>query len=125
MSGSASTFGGRMKVATGHCDTDNCSPILPNMPTDSSVLNGLACPSCVSGDSTLCYSQDTQQCTGSEDMCVLISTRVAGGPKQSTAFRGCSSKNICDFGSQTYLLNGIATDFNFFCSGKGAGSRSP
>ncbi|XP_072282872.1 uncharacterized protein [Pyxicephalus adspersus] len=116
LSGSLSTNGARIKSAVSCCNTDNCTPSLPSLPGDSSVSNGLTCRSCVSADSTWCYTSDTIQCTGNENMCLLQTTKISGSVSLSTAIRGCSTKSFCDFGSQSSSIDGLSTEVKFICT---------
>ncbi|CAJ0933853.1 unnamed protein product [Ranitomeya imitator] len=46
------------------------------VPSRNSTQNGLVCRTCTSPDSTWCYTSDTMQCTGDEDMCILQTTKI-------------------------------------------------
>ncbi|XP_040182762.1 phospholipase A2 inhibitor and Ly6/PLAUR domain-containing protein-like [Rana temporaria] len=111
----------RMKMATSCCETNECTPTLPSMPRDTSGSNGLTCPSCLSADSTSCNTSDTMQCTGDENMCLLQTTKISGHIEGATAVRGCATKSICDFGSQTSSTQGISTEVKFICTNGSTG----
>ncbi|CAH2318624.1 Hypothetical predicted protein [Pelobates cultripes] len=98
MNGSITFNEGSTRTGISCCNTDNCTPPVPSLPQLSTQQNGLTCRSCISGTSNWCYTSDTIQCTGNEDMCLLQATTIAG---LKTAIRGCATKSICDLGSQT------------------------
>ncbi|KAG8550147.1 hypothetical protein GDO81_028171 [Engystomops pustulosus] len=115
--GSISMVQATIKTGISCCDTDNCTPILPTVPTPSSNSNGVTCRSCITADSTWCYTSDTIQCTGDENMCLLQSTEISG--ELSTAIRGCSTKSFCDLGSQSTSVGGVTTNVKFICTSGG------
>ncbi|XP_077116217.1 uncharacterized protein LOC143770462 [Ranitomeya variabilis] len=119
--GSISTSQLQLMMAVSCCGTDNCTPDLPALPTKSTNSNELVCRSCISADSTWCYTPDTVQCTGDENMCLLQSTKISGSTSSSTAIRGCATKSICDLGSQTATLGGVSVDVKTVCT---SGSKS-
>ncbi|KAM4652878.1 phospholipase A2 inhibitor and Ly6/PLAUR domain-containing protein-like [Discoglossus pictus] len=90
----------KMKYGSSCCNTDNCTPSTPTLPSDSSQLNGQVCQSCVSASSTWCYSGSTVKCTGNETMCALQSTSLSGS---QAAIRGCATKSICDLSSSSIV----------------------
>ncbi|XP_040182763.1 phospholipase A2 inhibitor 25 kDa subunit-like [Rana temporaria] len=112
---------GRVKLGTSCCGTDLCTPTLPSLPGDSSVSNGLTCRSCISADSTWCYTSDTMQCTGNENMCFLQTTKISGTTSSSIAMRGCATKSICDLGSQSSSVAGLKTEVKFICTNGSTG----
>ncbi|XP_069599183.1 urokinase plasminogen activator surface receptor-like [Ranitomeya imitator] len=116
INGSISTSQLQLRMAASCCDTDNCTPDLPELPTKSTNSNGLVCRSCISADSTWCYTPDTIQCTGDENMCLLQSTKISGSPSTSTAIRGCATKSICDLGSKTETFGGLTVDVKTHCT---------
>ncbi|XP_040277284.1 uncharacterized protein LOC120992389 [Bufo bufo] len=86
-------------------------------PTENSTLNGLGCPSCLSDNSTWCYTDETIQCRGDETMCLLLqTTQESGSMSTSTAFRGCTTKSFCDLGSQSQNETGSSTEVKFNCT---------
>ncbi|XP_077312362.1 phospholipase A2 inhibitor NAI-like [Lithobates pipiens] len=87
-----------------------------DVPADNPVPNGLKCPSCLSFYSPWCNSSDTMQCTGNENMCLLQTVHIGEAVPQSTAYRGCATKSICDLGNLCYSHNGILTDVRFHCT---------
>ncbi|CAJ0967373.1 unnamed protein product, partial [Ranitomeya imitator] len=119
--GSISTAQLQLRMAVSCCNTDNCTPDLPALPTKSTNSNGLVCRSCISAGSTWCHTPDTVQCSGDENMCLLQSTKISGSPSTSTAIRGCATKSICDLGSQTETLGSVSVDVKTVCTN---GSKS-
>ncbi|XP_077113479.1 phospholipase A2 inhibitor 25 kDa subunit-like [Ranitomeya variabilis] len=119
--GSISTAQLQLRMAASCCETDNCTPNLPALPTKSTNSNELVCRSCISADSTWCHTPDTVQCTGDENMCLLQSTKISGSASASTAIRGCATKSICDLGSQTSTFAGLTLDVKTVCT---SGSNS-
>ncbi|XP_040277258.1 uncharacterized protein LOC120992370 isoform X2 [Bufo bufo] len=97
-------------------NTTNCA-VNGNSPTDNSPLNGLGCPSCLSVNSTWCYTDETIHCRGDETMCFLMqTTQESGSMSTSTAFRGCASMSICDLGSQSQNKTGSFTVVKINCT---------
>ncbi|XP_068098361.1 phospholipase A2 inhibitor and Ly6/PLAUR domain-containing protein-like [Hyperolius riggenbachi] len=116
-SGSLSVMGGiKMKMVSACCTTDNCTPTLPSLPSDNSSYNQLVCRTCASADSTWCYTSDTIQCTGNENRCLLMTTKVTGSSSASAALRGCATQSICDIGSQSSSVDGLTSDVKFICT---------
>ncbi|XP_040277191.1 phospholipase A2 inhibitor and Ly6/PLAUR domain-containing protein-like [Bufo bufo] len=114
--GSVTLQQGHIRMSTSCCNTDNCAPDLPTFPTTNSTPNGLVCRSCMSADSSWCYTDDTVQCTGDENRCLLMKTYVSGSMSLSTAFRGCATKSICDIGSQSKSFGGVTSSIKFICT---------
>lgn len=119
MKGSISIQGGDIRTVTACCDTDGCTPALPPLPTKSYDDNGLVCRSCVSADSTWCYTSDTLPCTGDENMCLLQTTQLTGPVSTSVAVRGCATKSICDLGSQSQSVGDLSIKVQFICTSDG------
>ncbi|KAM3921581.1 phospholipase A2 inhibitor and Ly6/PLAUR domain-containing protein-like [Leptodactylus fuscus] len=115
--GSMSMLLGNLRMVISCCSTDNCVPSIPALPPTNSSRNGLVCRSCVSADSSWCYTSDTMRCTGEENKCLLQTTKVAG--ILSTAIRGCATKSLCDLGSQSQIIEGVSTDVKFICTSGG------
>ncbi|XP_075462394.1 uncharacterized protein LOC142497880 [Ascaphus truei] len=78
ISGSISIPNGKVKMSSSCCTSDNCTPPIPTLPADNSVMNGLTCRACASADTDECYTSDTMECTGSEKMCLLQTTKKTG-----------------------------------------------
>ncbi|XP_040182912.1 phospholipase A2 inhibitor and Ly6/PLAUR domain-containing protein-like [Rana temporaria] len=104
------------KMATSCCETNGCTPTLPSLPGNSSGSNGLMCPSCMS-NSTWCDTSDTMECKGDEKMCFLYSTKTSGHSSNvSHVMRGCATKSICNFSSQSSSGKEISTEVKFICT---------
>ncbi|XP_041425673.1 phospholipase A2 inhibitor and Ly6/PLAUR domain-containing protein-like isoform X2 [Xenopus laevis] len=119
--GSISIPQAKIKQGISCCFTDNCTPTTPTLPVDSSQQNGLVCRSCISADSTWCYTSDTMQCTGEEKMCILQSTKITGSQSLSTAVRGCATKSICDIGSNSISTPQLSMDVKISCTSGSSG----
>ncbi|XP_071969518.1 phospholipase A2 inhibitor and Ly6/PLAUR domain-containing protein-like [Engystomops pustulosus] len=117
--GSISIKKGHIRMVIACCSSDNCTASIPEFPTQSSIPNGVICPSCVSADSTWCYSPKTIQCRGDESVCLLQTTKVTGSISSSIALRGCSTKSFCDLGSQSQEVGGTSTKVKFICTNGG------
>ncbi|XP_069804346.1 phospholipase A2 inhibitor and Ly6/PLAUR domain-containing protein-like [Dendropsophus ebraccatus] len=118
-SGSITLHNGQIKMVTACCITDNCSPIVSAFPTLSNKTNGVVCRSCLSTNSSWCYTKEKIHCTGDENMCILHSTKVKGKVSGSTSFRGCATKSFCDFGSQFTRAEGTSTKVQYICTSGG------
>ncbi|XP_075134060.1 phospholipase A2 inhibitor and Ly6/PLAUR domain-containing protein-like [Leptodactylus fuscus] len=110
---------GHLVIVTSCCNTDHCTPEIPALPTKSSNPNGVVCRSCMSSDSTWCYTSDTMRCTGDENMCLLQTNKVTGSFSLSTAIRGCATKSICDLGGLSEKIDGLSVDIKFTCTSGG------
>uniref|UniRef100_A0A803JKN1 UPAR/Ly6 domain-containing protein n=1 Tax=Xenopus tropicalis TaxID=8364 RepID=A0A803JKN1_XENTR len=77
-SGSIRIPNGKIKRGISCCYTDDCTPPTPTLPADNNTVNGLVCRTCASADSAWCYTSDTMQCTGDENMCLLQTTEIKG-----------------------------------------------
>ncbi|KAM4015675.1 phospholipase A2 inhibitor NAI-like [Anomaloglossus baeobatrachus] len=119
MKGSITLQQGRIRTVTACCNTDDCAPVVPPLSTINYTRNGLVCRSCVSADSTWCYTSDTMQCTGDENMCLLQTTKITESGTVATAIRGCATKSICDLGSQSQSAAGVSTEVKFICTNGG------
>ncbi|XP_073426666.1 phospholipase A2 inhibitor and Ly6/PLAUR domain-containing protein-like [Dendrobates tinctorius] len=119
--GTISTSELQIRMAMSCCSTDDCTPKIPELPSKGTNLNGLVCRSCLSSDSTWCYTSDTVHCTGDENMCILQTSKLSGSNSSLTAIRGCATKSVCDLGSQTETFAGISMDAKTFCT---SGSKS-
>ncbi|KAM8927410.1 testis-expressed protein 101 [Pelodytes ibericus] len=122
--GSITINGGTIKTSISCCDTAQCTPTTPILPTTSSQLNGKICRSCASATSDWCYTSDTIQCSGNENMCLLQTTKVTVGSQTSAvAIRGCSTKTICDLGSQSVSDGQSSVTVKFICTSGSIGLR--
>ncbi|KAM8927842.1 phospholipase A2 inhibitor NAI-like [Pelodytes ibericus] len=121
LEGSMSIFGKvRSQVGYSCCSTDNCKPTQPQFRAIDTNPNGLVCRSCLAADSEWCYTDETITCTGSENMCLLQTTKIRGPVTATTAFRGCATKSICEIGSQSATHESVSVDSKFICT-NGAG----
>ncbi|XP_068099400.1 phospholipase A2 inhibitor and Ly6/PLAUR domain-containing protein-like [Hyperolius riggenbachi] len=119
MIGSITFNEANIRVAYSCCYTDNCTPPLPTLPERNSTSNGVTCRSCITATSTWCYTSDTIACTGNENMCLLQTTKITGPIKVSTAVRGCSTKSVCDLGSESSSANGVSVEYKHICTSGG------
>uniref|UniRef100_A0A8C5QVD3 UPAR/Ly6 domain-containing protein n=1 Tax=Leptobrachium leishanense TaxID=445787 RepID=A0A8C5QVD3_9ANUR len=79
LKGSITYTGGTIRIGSSCCNTDNCTPSQPTLPAVSSQSNNLTCRTCISASSASCYTSDTIQCTGNENMCLLESSVITTG----------------------------------------------
>ncbi|XP_069811925.1 phospholipase A2 inhibitor and Ly6/PLAUR domain-containing protein-like, partial [Dendropsophus ebraccatus] len=110
---------GHISIALSCCGTDSCTPTIPQLPPKSSTPNGVVCRACRSETSSWCYTSDTLQCTGEENMCFLQTEEVTGGVSSSEAFRGCGTKSHCDFGNSLEKNHGSLIKVSVFCTNDG------
>ncbi|KAM4015672.1 uncharacterized protein ACNLHF_002316 [Anomaloglossus baeobatrachus] len=116
VTGSMNTQQGRMWTAISCCNTDNCTPTIPSLPSVDSTLNGKVCSSCITTSSASCTSSNTMQCSGNENMCLLQSTQSTG-LVPLLGIRGCATKSLCDLGTQNFDVTGVTMQITFTCSG--------
>ncbi|XP_075695164.1 phospholipase A2 inhibitor and Ly6/PLAUR domain-containing protein-like isoform X2 [Rhinoderma darwinii] len=114
---------GQIRMVTACCNTDLCTPTIPTLPTTSVIPNGQVCRSCISVDSDWCYTSDTLECAGGENMCLLQTTKITGSVSLSTAIRGCATMSVCDIGVQSQTIGGISTNVKFICTNGGISVR--
>ncbi|KAM3921583.1 uncharacterized protein RB166_010993 [Leptodactylus fuscus] len=116
--GSLSNSQRRIWASMTCCYTDNCTPTIPPVPAASSTPNGVVCSSCISDGYSGCTSSDTVTCTGDEDTCVLETAKITG-PYRNTFFsaRGCSTKSLCNLGSQVIPVLDTSLKLDFACTG--------
>ncbi|XP_066428756.1 phospholipase A2 inhibitor and Ly6/PLAUR domain-containing protein-like [Eleutherodactylus coqui] len=114
LSGTMSIMNGQFGTVSSCCSSDDCTPTLPTLPTKSYNPNGVICRSCVTAQSTWCYTSDTVQCTGDENMCLLQTTEIPGSG--SGAMRGCATKSFCDIGSQSINTGGSTMKATYTCT---------
>ncbi|CAH2318607.1 Hypothetical predicted protein [Pelobates cultripes] len=98
------------------CYTENCTPPEPTLPKINTQTNGLICRSCIDINSDWCYTSDTVECTGNEDMCYLQTTKIEGLISLNTANRGCTTKNMCELGDQSISAHGMDMKATMKCS---------
>ncbi|XP_073426667.1 phospholipase A2 inhibitor 25 kDa subunit-like [Dendrobates tinctorius] len=119
--GTISTSELQIRMAMSCCSTDDCTPNISELSSKGTNLNGLVCPSCISSDAASCYTSDTVQCTGDENMCILQTSKLSGSMSSLAAIRGCATKSVCDLGRKTETISGISMDVSTFCT---SGSKS-
>ncbi|XP_072282870.1 uncharacterized protein [Pyxicephalus adspersus] len=110
--GSITYFGGKMKMGISCCNTDNCTPLLPQWPADSSQTNGLVCPTCRSQNQYTCTPQMNIQCTGSEQTCIYESAMTAASSESAL---GCASPDLCNVGDYSYSYGSQNIFMGFYC----------
>lgn len=114
VAGSATFLKGTMKLVT-QCFPNNYNLPKVNFSADSSVKNGMQCQNCMAQD-TDCLTSERLQCTGNEDSCFFQASDLTGATSAKTAIRGCSTRNICELGTQTYNALGITSNVKYVCS---------
>ncbi|XP_066428759.1 urokinase plasminogen activator surface receptor-like [Eleutherodactylus coqui] len=114
-SGTMSVKERRMGLSISCCSTDDCTPTLPTLLTKSHNPNGVICRSCVSDQSAWCYTSDTVQCAGDENMCFLQTTEGFF----SSTMRGCATRSYCDLGSQSNNNGGSTINATITCTSGG------
>ncbi|KAG9469432.1 hypothetical protein GDO78_020512 [Eleutherodactylus coqui] len=114
ISGTMSIKQERFGVGISCCNSDNCTPGLLKPLTKSSNPNGVICPSCTTMESTWCDASDKIQCSEDENMCFFKTTEVPG--ELSTAERGCTTRSLCDLGSQSHNTGVSGPKVTFTCT---------
>ncbi|XP_073457856.1 uncharacterized protein [Aquarana catesbeiana] len=104
--GSISYTGGIKKIGISCCDTDNCTPSLPQLPATSSQANGLVCPSC--RGQFWCKQETNIQCTGSEKTCLFQYS-------SSGTVMGCATSTLCDVADYSYYFTYYFVEIYFLC----------
>ncbi|XP_044847663.1 phospholipase A2 inhibitor and Ly6/PLAUR domain-containing protein-like [Mauremys mutica] len=81
-----------LRINTTWCNTDNnCNSAVPEVPTGSTTLNGLQCPTCLSLSADTCDSH-IAPCTGDETYCIDFAGTIQKGSEISTfAAKGCAT----------------------------------
>ncbi|XP_075183281.1 uncharacterized protein LOC142255711 [Anomaloglossus baeobatrachus] len=118
ITGSSSFSGGTMEMAATCCsETDMCTPADPQLPsTNSTQPNGRVCTMCQSINSDGCDTKNTMSCDGNESMCIHFTTTTTVFQTSELAFRGCSTRSICDINQQLFKTNQLMTVYNYVCS---------
>ncbi|XP_073457842.1 phospholipase A2 inhibitor and Ly6/PLAUR domain-containing protein-like [Aquarana catesbeiana] len=84
------------------CESDGCTPPIPNLPLSNNTENGKNCPYCVSTNDRSCSDTGNMVCTGDENICGLFKMEASVEPYGTTDIvRGCVSKGFCDLGTWT------------------------
>ncbi|XP_039369274.1 phospholipase A2 inhibitor and Ly6/PLAUR domain-containing protein-like [Mauremys reevesii] len=99
-----------LRINTTRCnDTDNCNSGTLAVPTGSTTVNGLQCPTCFALNVTSCNSQITP-CTGDETYCIdFIGTIQNGSATLSLAAKGCATASTKDIPAGTSLVSAFST----------------
>ncbi|XP_073457867.1 uncharacterized protein [Aquarana catesbeiana] len=104
--GSISYTGGTMKIGISCCNTNNCTPPLPQLPATSFQANGLVCPSCRS--QSPCDQETNIQCTGSEQTCIFQRSTLG-------CVMGCATSTLCDVADYSYKSTNNDVTIQFYC----------
>ncbi|KAM4652236.1 phospholipase A2 inhibitor NAI-like [Discoglossus pictus] len=105
-----------LQMVTSCCSTDNCEAPSQTLPTIGTDKNGLVCRACITATSNWCYTPDTMQCTGDQNMCLLQTSKISGSTSLKIAIRGCATKTICDIGSRTESEGGLTLATKIVCT---------
>ncbi|XP_069811924.1 phospholipase A2 inhibitor and Ly6/PLAUR domain-containing protein-like isoform X2 [Dendropsophus ebraccatus] len=117
--GSISLQDARINMAISCCNTYACTPTIPALIPKSSNPNGVVCRVCTSKTSSWCYTSDTLQCTGEENMCLLQTKEVTGAYSSSIAARGCATKSLCKLGTNLQNVPGSSIKDTIICTDGG------
>lgn len=99
---------GKYRFSSNCCESDNCTPSIPMLPSVNYTYNGKSCPYCLSDSSIGCKSDETMQCMGDENNCALENSEVTGGSDTyKLSVRGCATKGYCDMGTQISESGGV------------------
>ncbi|XP_069058177.1 phospholipase A2 inhibitor and Ly6/PLAUR domain-containing protein-like [Pleurodeles waltl] len=98
------------------CTTNDCLPPTPTVPVTGTTLNGVMCRTCVTGDSTYCYTRDTIECKGIQNKCVHLGIKTTGKVYSTVAFRGCGSPHLCATGTFVSTSEDVTTEITMQCS---------
>ncbi|XP_018082226.2 cell wall protein AWA1-like isoform X2 [Xenopus laevis] len=116
-SASINSTGGSIKMVSSCCNSDNCTPHLPPLPSDSNQLLEITCPTCTNSEFNFCNSEDTMRCSGKESRCIEYSSLSGNSTK---AVRGCATRSSCGpdglDGPEPLTLNIGGFNFTFNCS---------
>ncbi|XP_044847380.1 phospholipase A2 inhibitor and Ly6/PLAUR domain-containing protein-like isoform X1 [Mauremys mutica] len=82
-------------INTSLCNTDNnCNSAVPEVPTGSTTLNGLQCPTCLSLSTDTCDSH-IAPCTGDETYCIDFAGTIRRDSSTSPfAAKSCATASI-------------------------------
>ncbi|XP_069803283.1 uncharacterized protein [Dendropsophus ebraccatus] len=114
--GSMSFGYGRFRMVILCCDTDDCSPPVPPLPTPSYIPNGLICESSASHDSIQLFPPGNIQCTGDEDMCIHHTGHQTEPYSSTETVQGCATKSLCDLSGPLINILGLATEVKNICT---------
>ncbi|XP_077312359.1 phospholipase A2 inhibitor and Ly6/PLAUR domain-containing protein-like [Lithobates pipiens] len=108
---SISHISGIKKFGISCCYTDNCTPSLPKLPTNSPQANGITCPTCRDTKKNNCSPKTNIKCSGNEQMCIRYDV---SSPDAGESLVGCATQSICSLGFNHRLENGYLY-FSFSC----------
>ncbi|XP_075045912.1 phospholipase A2 inhibitor and Ly6/PLAUR domain-containing protein-like isoform X2 [Mixophyes fleayi] len=113
--GSFTVIDKRTRMGVSCCSTNNCTSPLPLLIPGNSAKNGKVCPSCAD-ENEACTGTETMQCLGNENQCLLQVTKKTGLSDGVESYRGCTTKSVCDIGSQTIDFGVIKLEGKFLCN---------
>ncbi|XP_077113477.1 phospholipase A2 inhibitor gamma subunit B-like [Ranitomeya variabilis] len=111
---SMSSLYAQTRMVTSCCDTDDCAPDIPSLPTKLSQPNGLVCRSCQHTD-PWCLTSETISCRGNENMCAHQTAQLKGPILASVTLWWCASESFCHVDPQVYKSEGIQAEINITC----------
>ncbi|XP_073513694.1 phospholipase A2 inhibitor 25 kDa subunit-like [Phyllobates terribilis] len=114
---SMSSLYAQVRMVTSCCDTDNCTPDIPAIPTKLSQPNGLVCRSCQHTD-PWCLTSKTISCRGNENMCLHQTIQMKGPISFSAAIWHCTSQAFCQLDPLVYKSEGMQAELNLTCRSK-------
>ncbi|XP_071969201.1 phospholipase A2 inhibitor NAI-like [Engystomops pustulosus] len=122
--GSLTYSGNKMTLGLGCCNTDLCTPDLPQLPTESSSSNGVQCGTCSSVASTTCNPTANIACSGNEKRCVAYTQTGTG---TAIVYQGCGTQSLCDLQQFSASYMGFSIQHSFTCGALGivTGGLSP
>ncbi|XP_056399869.1 phospholipase A2 inhibitor gamma subunit B-like [Hyla sarda] len=114
--GSFSVVNKNIRMGVSCCSTDNCTAPLPILPPASTRSNGNVCPMCADTNEA-CEEITTMDCVGSENKCLLQVTEIKGTTGNVQSYRGCTTRSICDIGSQSITMGILSMESTYLCNG--------
>ncbi|XP_044847362.1 phospholipase A2 inhibitor and Ly6/PLAUR domain-containing protein-like [Mauremys mutica] len=101
-----------LRINTTRCnDTDNCNSGTLAVPTGSTTVNGLQCPTCFALNVTVCNSQITP-CTGDETYCIDFAGTIQNGTSSDISTfvaKGCATASTKDIPAGIPLVSAFST----------------
>ncbi|XP_069804491.1 phospholipase A2 inhibitor and Ly6/PLAUR domain-containing protein-like [Dendropsophus ebraccatus] len=118
ITGSLTFQGGKVRISTSCCNSDNCNATSPTLPADNTTANGLTCRTCSTSTTDYCYTDSTLQCYGAETMCSRMATYITGSSGSATnSIRGCATPSVCNLlGNQQATYGSTNVAVITFCS---------
>ncbi|XP_069583402.1 phospholipase A2 inhibitor and Ly6/PLAUR domain-containing protein-like [Ranitomeya imitator] len=104
----------RAMLSTSCCTTAGCTPDELKLPPTNTLKNGVTCPTCASSQ-----DQCKIECMGDEKKCASVDLTTVG-PGLGTKIRGCATDSICNFGDQTFDIDGAVIHLGIVCSSASA-----